>query len=75
MKLNCAGYPVDNFSVTYQRERKYLKATHLPARVREEISNRYGADRTRSNDAAPIATETEPPSGKSKVLEDNLATA
>ena len=26
-------------------------------------------------DAAPIATEAEPPSGKSKVLEDNLATA
>jgi hypothetical protein len=26
-------------------------------------------------DAATTATETEPPSGKSKVLEDNLATA
>jgi hypothetical protein len=26
-------------------------------------------------DAAPTATEAEPPSGKSKVLEDNLATA
>jgi hypothetical protein len=26
-------------------------------------------------DAAPAATEAEPPSGKSKVLEDNLATA
>jgi hypothetical protein len=26
-------------------------------------------------DASPTATETEPPSGKSKVLEDNLATA
>ena len=25
--------------------------------------------------AAPTATEAEPPSGKSKVLEDNLATA
>ena len=26
-------------------------------------------------DGAPTATEAEPPSGKSKVLEDNLATA
>ena len=26
-------------------------------------------------DAEPTATEAEPPSGKSKVLEDNLATA
>jgi hypothetical protein len=26
-------------------------------------------------DGAPSATEAEPPSGKSKVLEDNLATA
>jgi len=55
MKLNCAGYPVDNFTVTYQRDRKYLKATHLIPRVRQEIKNLYGADRTRSNDAAPIA--------------------
>ena len=27
------------------------------------------------SDVAPTAIETEPPSGKSKVLEDNLATA
>lgn len=55
MRLNCAGYPVDEFKVTYQKERRLLRPTKLPPAVKHEIRNRYGLDNTRSNDAAPIA--------------------
>jgi len=56
-----------------QTEAEMLKAIREAGRVPVQRNTFY--EPIKVWDAAPAATEAEPPSGKSKVLEDNLATA
>ena len=53
MKVNCAGIPL-KYKLTYDKERRQIKATKLPAAVKREVKNAYG-DSTRVDDAAPLA--------------------
>jgi hypothetical protein len=56
-----------------QTEADMIKAIREAARTPVQRNTFYEPIKTW--DAAPTAVEVEPPSGKSKVLEDNLATA
>ena len=53
MKVNCAGIPLE-YKLTYDKERRQIKTTKLPAAVKREVKKAYG-DPTRSDDAAPLA--------------------
>ena len=53
MKVNCAGIPLE-YKLTYDKERRQIKTTKLPAAVKQEVKNAYG-DPTRADDAAPLA--------------------
>ena len=50
-----------------------MKAVHEAGRTPVQRNTFY--EPIKVWDTAPTATEAEPPSGKSKMLEDNLATA
>jgi predicted ATP-binding protein involved in virulence len=54
MKTNCAGIPV-RYPGSFERIIPRQNFPKLPTRLQTEIRNAYGIDRTRSNDAAPIA--------------------
>ena len=56
-----------------QTEMEMVKAVREAGRTPVQRNTVYEPIKTW--DAAPAANEAEPPSGKSKVLEDNLATA
>ena len=51
----CAGIPIQGFEVVYKLWRRRTEFTDLSGALRAEIRNAYGPDRTRSDDAAPIA--------------------
>ena len=53
MKVNCAGIPLE-YKLTYDKERRKIKTTKLPATVKREVRNAYG-NPTRDNDEAPLA--------------------
>ena len=53
MKANCAGIPIE-YKLTYNKERRQIRTTRLPATVKQTVKNAYG-DSTRSDDAAPLA--------------------
>jgi len=56
-----------------QTEAEMVKAIREAGRTPVQRNTFYEAIKVW--DGAPISTQAEPPSGKSKVLEDNLATA
>ena len=56
-----------------QSEAEMIKAIREASRTPEQRDTFY--EPIKVWDATPTATEAEPPSGKSKVLEGNLATA
>ncbi len=53
MKVNCAGIPIE-YKLTYDKERRRIQTTRLPAAVKREVKKAYG-DPTRLDDAAPLA--------------------
>ena len=53
MKVNCAGIPLE-YKLTYDKERRQIKTTKLPATVKREVRNAYG-NPTRADDEAPLA--------------------
>ena len=53
MKVTCVDIPVE-FKLTYDRERRQISPTKLPAAVKREVRMAYG-DPTRAGDAAPLA--------------------
>jgi len=53
MKIICAGIPLE-YKLTYDRERRRITPTRLPAAVKREVRNAYG-DPMRADDAAPLA--------------------
>lgn len=53
MKVTCAGIPLE-YKLRYNRRRRRISTTDLPAAVRREVRNAYG-DPTRADDAAPLA--------------------
>ena len=53
MKVNCAGIPLE-YELTYDKERRQIKTTKLPAAVKREVRNAY-RNPTRTDDGAPLA--------------------
>ena len=53
MKVTCAGIPL-NYKLTYDKERRRIRTTKLPAVVKREVRYAY-SDRARADDAAPLA--------------------
>ena len=53
MKVNCAGIPIE-YKLSYDKERRQIKTTQLPAAVKREVRNAYG-NPTRADDAMPLA--------------------
>ena len=53
MKVNCAGIPIE-YKLSYDKERRQIKTTKLPAAVKREVRNAYG-NPTRADDAMPLA--------------------
>jgi predicted ATP-binding protein involved in virulence len=53
MKVICVDIPVE-YKITYDRERRHISSTKLPAAVKREVGAAYG-DPTRAGDAAPLA--------------------
>jgi len=53
MKVTCAGIPLE-YKLTFERERRRISTTKLPAAVKREVRTAYG-DATRADDAAPLA--------------------
>jgi aminodeoxyfutalosine synthase len=58
-----------------QTEAEMIKAIREAGRTPVQRNTFYEPIKVLADGHQPAATETEPPSGKSKVLEDNLATA
>ena len=52
MKVNCAGVPID-FKLSYDKERRQITTTKLPASLKREVLTAYG-DPSRADDAAPL---------------------
>jgi predicted ATP-binding protein involved in virulence len=52
MKVNCVGIPLE-YRLTYDKGRRQITATKLPATVKREVRRAYG-DPTRADDAAPL---------------------
>lgn len=53
MKVVCAGIPLE-YKLTYDKDRRRITSTKLPAAVKREVRNAYG-DPARADDAAPLA--------------------
>lgn len=53
MKVICAGIPLE-YKLHYDKERRKIIQSKLPAAVKREVRNAYG-DPTRADDAAPLA--------------------
>lgn len=53
MKVVCAGLPLE-YKLTYDKDRRRITPTKLPAAVKREVRNAYG-DPSRADDAAPLA--------------------
>ena len=53
MKVTCAEIPLE-YKVSYDKERRQIKATKLSAVVKQAVRNAYG-DPARADDAAPLA--------------------
>ena len=72
-KVNKSVELLREFATQLQTEADMIKAIREAGRTPVQRNTFYEPIKTW--DAAPTATEAEPPLGKSKVLEDNLATA
>ena len=53
MKVNCAGIPIE-YKLSYDKERRQIKTTKLPAAVKRAVSKAY-ANLTGAYDGAPLA--------------------
>ena len=53
MKVNCAGIPIE-YKLSYDKERRQIKTTKLPATVKRTVSKAY-ANLTGAYDGAPLA--------------------
>ena len=53
MKVNCAGIPIE-YKLFYDKERRQIKTTRLPATVKRAVSEAYG-NPTGAYDGAPLA--------------------
>src|SRR6266481_7408258 len=53
IKVTCAGIPLE-YKLSYDKERRRITTTKLPAAVKREVRAAYG-DPTRADDAAPLA--------------------
>ena len=53
MKVNCAGIPI-YYELTYDKERRKIKPTRLPAAVKREVRNAY-RNSARGDDGEPLA--------------------
>ena len=53
MNVNCAGIPI-YYKLTYDKERRKIKPTRLPAAVKREVRNAY-RNSARADDGEPLA--------------------